>query len=245
VITAEITSHQFIPPTFENVPGHGCLRVCWFLETGGYFLLEAIQMVKFISKHILTGLVTVLPVVLSLYLLYWFVVSAESVLGNMIRLWLPENLYWPGMGVVAGLIATFIVGLLMHAYVVQSLFAKGESLLYHTPLIKSIYPALRDFLNYFSPDKKKEFEQVVAVSLGDSGMQVIGFVTQANPQNLPEDFREEDSVLVYLPLSYMIGGYAVLVPRSTVRPVNMSMEEAMRFTLTAGVTGATSPRARG
>jgi uncharacterized membrane protein len=73
-------------------------------------------------------------------------------------------------------------------------------------------------------------------------MQVIGFVTQAIPENLPKGFREEDSILVYLPLSYMIGGYAVLVPRNTVRPVNMSMEEAMRFTLTAGVAGSAKSR---
>ncbi|MGD2113305.1 MAG: DUF502 domain-containing protein [Gammaproteobacteria bacterium] len=196
-------------------------------------------MLKFISKHILTGLVTILPVVLTLYLLYWLVVSAEAVLGDMIRMWLPDDRYRPGMGVVAGLLAAFLVGLLMHAYVVQSLFAKAEHLLYHTPLIKSIYPALRDFLNYFSPNGKKEFNQVVAVTLGDTGMEVIGFVTQTDPDKLPADFRSADSVLVYLPLSYMIGGYAVRIPRSAVRPVDMNMEEAMRFTLTAGVTGAT------
>ena len=201
-------------------------------------------MVKFISKHILTGLVTVLPIVLTLYFIYWFVVSTESMLKDIIRIWLPENLYWPGMGVITGLIVVFIVGLLMHAYVVQRLFAKGEKLLYHTPVIKSIYLTLRDFLNYFSPETKKEFEQVVAVSIGDTGMQVIGFVTQANLESLPEDFREEDSILVYLPLSYMIGGYAVLTPRSAVKPINMNMEEAMRFTLTAGVTGATRPKER-
>ena len=201
-------------------------------------------MLKFISKHILTGLVAILPVVLTIYLLYWFTITAESVLGDMIRIWLPEDLYRPGMGVVAGLAAAFATGLLMHAYVVQRLFAQGEKLLYHTPVIKSIYPALRDFLNYFSPDTKKEFDQVVSVTLGDTGMRVIGFVTQANPENLPEDFREEDSVLVYLPLSYMIGGYAVLMPRSAIRPVDMGMEEAMRFTLTAGVTGSSAPGAR-
>ena len=196
-------------------------------------------MLKFISKHILTGLITTLPVVLTLYLLYWFAITAESMLGDLIRIWLPEDAYRPGMGVVAGLVAAFAIGLLMHAYVVQRLFARGESLLYHMPIIKSIYPALRDFLNYFSPDTRKEFDQVVAVTLGDTGMQVIGFVTQANPEHLPEDFREGDNVLVYLPLSYMIGGYAVLMPRSAIRPVDMNMEEAMRFTLTAGVTGAT------
>ena len=197
-------------------------------------------MLRAISKTFLTGLVTLLPVVLTIYLLYWMVVSAEAALGSVIRLVLPENLYWPGMGSIAGLVIVFLVGLLMHAYVVRRLFAWGEQILYHLPLVKSVYRAIRDFFDYFSPDKKNEFEQVVAVSIGDTGMQVIGFVTQELPERLPEGFREEGSILVYLPLSYMIGGYAVLMPRSAVRPLDMSMEEAMRFTLTAGVTGTTT-----
>jgi len=195
-------------------------------------------MLKSISKTLLTGFVTILPVVLTLYLFYWLAVSAESVLGRLIQLMLPDHLYWPGMGVIAGLAVIFAVGLLMHAYVVQRLFARGEQVLYHLPLIKTIYRSIRDFLEYFSPAREKEFEQVVAVSFGDTGMKVIGFVTQALPENMPEDFREKDSILVYLPLSYMIGGYAVLVPRSAVQPLDMNMEEAMRFTLTAGVTGS-------
>ena len=195
-------------------------------------------MMKFISRNILTGLVAILPIALTLYLLYWLAVTAETALGGMIRLFLPELMYWPGMGLVATILVMFLVGLLMHAYVFQRLFARGERLLYHTPLIKTVYRAIRDFFDYFSPSSKKEFEQVVAVNIGDTGMQVIGFVTQAIPERLPEDFRDEDSILVYLPLSYMIGGYAVLMPRSAVRPLGMSMEEAMRFTLTAGVTGS-------
>jgi uncharacterized membrane protein len=195
-------------------------------------------MMKFISRNILTGLVAILPVVLTLYLLYWFVATAETALGSMIRLFLPETLYWPGMGLVATLLVLFVLGLLMHAYVFQRLFSSGERLLYHMPLIKTVYRSISDFFNYFSQSKKKEFEQVVAVTIGESGMQVIGFVTQAIPERLPEDYRGEDSILVYLPLSYMIGGYAVLMPRSAVRPLDMNMEEAMRFTLTAGVTGS-------
>lgn len=198
-------------------------------------------MMRFVGRNILTGFVAILPVVLTLYLLYWLAVSAEAVLGGMIRLILPAKMYWPGMGVIAGLVVVFVVGLLMHAYVVQRLFAKGEQLLYRMPIIKSVYRAIRDFFDYFSPTTKKEFEQVVSVAIGNTGMQVIGFVTQALPENLPEGFREEDSVLVYLPLSYMIGGYAVLMPRSAIRPLDMTMEEAMRFTLTAGVTGTTKP----
>jgi uncharacterized membrane protein len=196
-------------------------------------------MLKSISKTFLTGLITILPVILTLYFLYWLVVSAESAMGGLIQLVLPENMYWPGMGTIAGLMVVFLVGLLMHAYVVRRLFAWGEKVLYRLPFIKSVYRAIRDFFDYFSPDKKKEFEQVVAVSIGDTGMEVMGFVSQAVPERLPEDFRKEDNILVYLPMSYMIGGYAVLMPRSAVRPLEMGIKEAMRFILTAGVTGTT------
>ncbi len=197
-------------------------------------------MLKFISRNILTGFVTILPVALTIYLIYWITISAETVLGSVIRSIVPEVLYWPGIGLVATLVLAFTVGLLMNTYVVRQLFAKGEQILYRMPLIKSVYKAIRDFFQYFSPTAKKEFQQVVSVSIGDTGMKVIGFVTQALHENLPKGLQDEDSMLVYLPLSYMIGGYAVMVPRSSVRPLDMNMEEAMRFTLTAGVTGTSA-----
>ena len=195
-------------------------------------------MLRSISKTLLTGFITILPVVLTVYLLYWLVTSMETLLGDAIRLVLPKDLYWPGMGTIAVLLVVFLVGVLLHAYVVQRLFAWGQQGLYHVPVIRTVYRSIRDFLDYFSPARKEEFQQVVAVSLGETGMQAIGFVTQAGAERLPEDYRGDDSVLVYMPMSYMIGGYALLMPRSAVRPLNMSMEEAMRFTLTAGVTGA-------
>ncbi len=195
-------------------------------------------MMKFISRNMLTGLLAILPVVLTLYLLYWMAVTAESALGKLIRLILPDNWYWPGMGLVVALVFVFLLGLLMHAYVFRTLFARIEQVLYHMPLIKTVYSAIRDFFDYFSPSAKREFEQVVSVSIGDTGLRVIGFVTQAVPERLPQGLRDEDSILVYLPMSYMIGGYAVLVPRSRVQRLDMNMEEAMRFALTAGVTGS-------
>lgn len=190
-------------------------------------------MMKTIGKYILTGLITMLPVILTLYLLYWLAVSAETLLGKMI----PQEFYLPGVGVATALLAAFTVGVLMHSQPVQRLFARGEGILYRLPLIKSVYSSIRDFLDYFSPSRKREFQQVVAVTFGDSGIRLIGFVTQSSPSQLPEALKDTDSVLVYLPMSYMIGGYAVLVARTAIQPLNISMEEAMRFVLTAGVTG--------
>ena len=191
-------------------------------------------MFKSISKILITGFITLLPIVLTIYLLYWLAYTSEQVMGGALRFVLPNAAYFPGLGMIAGVVVVFIVGLMMNAYMIRQLFALGEQLLYRLPLIKTVYRAFRDFFDFFSP-KKEQFGQVVAVTVND--MELIGFVTQQDPQRLPESFRERDSVLVYLPMSYMIGGYSLLIPRDRLRPLKMSKEEAMRFVLTAGITG--------
>lgn len=191
-------------------------------------------MFKSISKILLTGFITLLPVVLTIYLLYWLAISSEQVMGGILRWILPQATYFPGLGMVAGLLVVFIVGLLMKAILVRQLFAFGEKILYRLPLIKTVYRAMRDLFDFFSP-KQEGLGQVVAATF--NGIEVIGFVTQTDQQRLPESFRDQDKVLVYLPMSYMIGGFTVFIPREHVRPLNMSMEEAMRFALTAGITG--------
>lgn len=191
-------------------------------------------MFKSIGKTLFTGFITLLPIVLTIYLLYWLAVSSEQVMGGVLRWALPKATYFPGLGMFAGLVIVFIVGLMMKAILIRQLFAFGEQILYRLPLIKTIYRAMRDLFDFFTP-KKEGLGQVVAATY--NGFEVIGFITQSDQKRLPESFRDQDKVLVYLPMSYMIGGFTVFIPRENVRPLNMSMEEAMRFTLTAGITG--------
>ena len=191
-------------------------------------------MFKSIGKTILTGFITLLPVILTIYLLYWLAVSSEEVMGTVLQWALPNAVYFPGLGMIAGLVVVLIVGLLMKAILIRQLFSFGEQILYRLPLFKTVYRAIRDLFDFFSP-KEENLGQVVAVTY--NGMEVIGFVTQTNQQRLPESFRDQDKVLVYIPMSYMIGGFTVFIPDEHVRPLNMSIEEAMRFALTAGITG--------
>jgi uncharacterized membrane protein len=191
-------------------------------------------MFKSISKILLTGFITLLPVILTVYLLYWLAVSSENVMGTALRWVLPNATYFPGLGMIAGVVVVFVVGLLMKAILIRQIFTFGERILYQLPLIKTVYRAMRDLFDFFTP-KEEGLGEVVAVTY--NGTEMIGFVTQTDQKKLPESFRGQDKVLVYLPMSYMIGGFTVFISREHVRPVNMSMEEAMRFALTAGITG--------
>ncbi len=195
-------------------------------------------MLKSISRTLLTGFITLVPVVLTVSLMYWLAVSSEQMMGDMLRWVMPATFYFPGLGMIFGLLVMFIVGLLMKAYLIRRIFALGEKVVYRLPLIKSVYRAFRDLFDFMSP-KKQGLGQVVAVNI--NGIQAIGFITQEDEDRLPEVFRGEDSVLVYLPMSYMMGGHTIFVPREDVRPLDMSMDEAMRFVLTAGITGKSAP----
>jgi uncharacterized membrane protein len=191
-------------------------------------------MFKSIGTTLITGMITVLPIALTLYLLYWLAVSSEQLLGGALQWALPRVVYFPGLGTIAGLVLVFLVGLLMKAVLVRQLFSLGEGIVYRLPIIKSIYSAIRDLFDFFSP-KKEGFGRVVIVSVNN--MEMIGFITQEDPARLPESFGNADSVLVYIPMSYMIGGFTLLIPKHEIRPCQMNMDEAMRFVLTAGITG--------
>ena len=190
---------------------------------------------KYLGRIFLTGVLTVLPVLATVYLLIWLFTTAESFLGRPLQLLIPAGFYHVGMGLAVGIAAIFVVGVLMRAYIVRRLFALAEKILLNVPLIKTIYAALRDFFALFAGHDDQVALQVVTVRLPGSDMRLMGFVTRDHFSDLPDGVGGEDEVAVYLPMSYQIGGYTVFIPRSQITPVAMSREQAMRFVLTAGL----------
>ncbi len=190
---------------------------------------------KYIGRIFLTGVLTVLPVLATVYLLIWLFTAAESFLGKPLQLLIPPGFYRVGMGLAVGAAVIFVVGVLMRAYIVRRVFALAEKLLLNVPLIKTIYAALRDFFGLFAGHDDQVALQVVTVRIPGSDMRLMGFVTRDHFSDLPDGVAAEGEVAVYLPMSYQIGGYTVFMPRSQITPIAMSREQAMRFVLTAGL----------
>lgn len=190
---------------------------------------------KSLGRIFLTGVLTVLPVLATVYLLIWLFTTAESFLGKPLRWLVPDGYYRGGMGLLVGIVVIFVVGVLMRAYIVRRVFAFSERILLEIPLIKTIYAALRDFFGMFAAQSDREALQVVTVTLPGSNMRLMGFVTRDEFSDVPEGIAEQGDVAVYLPMSYQVGGYTVFMPRSQLSPIQMPREQAMRFILTAGL----------
>ena len=192
-----------------------------------------------LSGTFLQGLAITLPITLTLVLLYWLAAMAEDFLGGLIRYLYPGLLYWTGLGILAAIAIVFVAGVLMNAWFARRLMRLFDALLDRIPLVKSVYGSLRDIAALLSKkDSKSRFKKVVAVRLAEQ-VRLIGFVTVEDFAALSQssDGQGKAAIGVYLPMSYQIGGFTVFVPKTALEALDMSVEDAMRFTLTAGVSG--------
>ena len=182
-----------------------------------------------------TGLVAVLPILVTIALVMWLVRAAESVLGGMLGILLPSSLYLPGMGLVLAIGIIFLVGLGLQGVMFRGVMRWLEAGVERIPLIKTVYGAVRDLTGLMGTKGERRFTLVVMVALPGVPIRLVGFITVESlaSSGLP---GAADEVAVYLPMSYQIGGYTLLLPRSYLTPLDMSFEEAMRFVITAGIS---------
>ncbi|MHB1214105.1 MAG: DUF502 domain-containing protein [Thiobacillus sp.] len=197
-------------------------------------------MTKNLSQYFFRGLITALPLGLTVYLLYVFLSWSETLAMQLIRPFIGK-LYVPGMGLLLGISGIVLLGMLMSQRGMVKLLTLVELPFTNLPVVKSIYSSLKSFADYFSPQRNQTVQQtVVALKLPGLALELVGLITRQSVDDLPPGFLQGDRVAVYLPMGYMIGGYTVFVPREWVQPISMSVEEAMRSALFAWMSSAPS-----
>lgn len=191
------------------------------------------------NKIFFRGLITLLPIALTIYILYSAIVILENLLGSFLRQFITE--YVPGLGLLATLVLIFVFGLMLNNFITMRILHSLESKLVQVPFIKAIYSPLRDLMNLFDRKDNDDSKKVVLVRIGDSGAQAMGLVTRENFRDLPFSSQMTDKVAVYFPFSYGLGGYTILVPRSLLTEVDLPIERAMSLAITGWVKADTTP----
>lgn len=190
----------------------------------------------------LKGLAAVLPVAMTIYLVFWLGKTAESILGGPLRLVLPSNHYWPGLGLLAAFFLILLVGVIVDAYIVRRLFRFGESLLARIPIVKTIFGAFKDVMRFLpAGGKSRDLKRVVVWRMGSA--RLLGFVTEEQVSARLLGAEAEDVVAVYFPMSYQIGGYTLYLSKAELVETDLSVEEAMRLVLIGGVSSQVAPAA--
>lgn len=202
-------------------------------------------------RLVFEGVLTVLPLAVTVYALWWVGSSAEGLLGPRIKQvlgWVvPEgktgaDIYVPGMGVAAGFVVLIVVGILARLWIAQRLLALGDRIFARIPLAKTIYSSVKDLLSVFSR-QGKSFSNVAFLKVPGTPWKILGMVTREDFSDIPQ--IEDGNVSIYLPMSYQLGGFTFMVPKEDLETVDMTVEEAMRFAMTAAVSAEKAPVAGG
>lgn len=196
---------------------------------------------KHLSTYFFRGLITFLPVGLTVYALYLFITWLEGVAMQMLRP-IIGTFYLPGFGILLGGAAIVLLGFLVSQPFMTKLLGWIELPFTNVPVVKSIYSSLKSFADYFAPHER-DAQQVVLMKSPDGEVSIVGLVTRQSLVDLPLDATTQTHVAVYLPMGYMIGGYTFFAPRSWLQPLDMSVEDAMRNSLVAWMgNGKPAPR---
>lgn len=187
---------------------------------------------KRLSQYFFRGLITFLPLAITVYVLVIFITWTERTAMQLLRP-LTGDFYLPGLGIALGAVLILALGFLMSQHITGKLLSFIELPFTNLPVVKSIYSSLKNFADYFAPHEQ-DAQQVVLLKMPGHALSTVGLITRQNMRGLPKGLAElDDQVAVYLPMGYMIGGYTVFVPRSWTTPVDMTVEEAMRMALIA------------
>lgn len=144
---------------------------------------------------------------------------------------------WPdGVGILGVLGLIFLVGLLTRFWFLAKPARAIEYLLERVPLVKTVYTSVRDMMRFFG-GQSGSMGKVVLYKVPGADIKMLAVLTNAHPVGLPAE-QAENKVAIWLPMSYMLGGYMIYVPADAVEPVDMSVEELLKLAATAEV-GAT------
>ncbi len=190
---------------------------------------------KQLQKIFLQGLVTFLPIALTIYIVYAGISIVDSFLGDSLRQILP--IYIPGLGFLLTVILIMLLGLMLNNLIAGGVFERLEQKLTQVPFIKAIYSPLRDLMNLFSKGGGPGgLQKVVLVDIAESGIRAMGLVTRESFADIPAiEQNAGDRVAVYIPMSYGLGGFTLMVPRSRITPLDMPIEKAMSLAITGWV----------
>ncbi|MDR3556791.1 MAG: DUF502 domain-containing protein [Syntrophobacteraceae bacterium] len=193
-------------------------------------------------KTVWRGFVVIVSFLFTLAVAFWIVAGLEHFLGGAMRYILP--FYIPGMGILGFILLLFLVGRFLDKDRPGSkLIQFGGRQLERAPFLNTPYSGIRDLIRSVSMagQRGKDAKQVVLVPLKDD-IQVMGIVTSEDVPAVYGAFAGEAAMAVYIPFSYQLGGFTVYVPSRLLKPLDISVGQAMELVLSAAMAKGGSVR---
>jgi len=199
-------------------------------------------MIKRVQKSIkgvfLTGIAAVIPLGVTIYILYLIIGMMNKLVKIVPARFHPDQFlpfHLPGLGVIITLILIFTIGLVTRSYLGKKLGSFGERLVRQIPLVRGIYNALKQFVDAVFSDRGQSFKKAVLIEYPRKGLYSIAFVTGVSRGEV-QTKTSQRCVNVFIPTTpNPTSGFYIMVPEGDMIGLDMTVEEAFTLIISGGI----------
>lgn len=201
---------------------------------------ESGKIAKALKKYLITGVLVWLPIAVTIWAMTYIISAADRLISLLPESWQPQH-FWgfniPGLGIVAATVVLFVTGVFAANVLGRRILGAWDSLLGRIPVVKSIYSSVKKVSESLLSDSSRSFKTPVLVPFPQPGIWTIAFVSGHIPDKLKGSLPEDDDYIsVYVPTTpNPTGGYYIMVKKSDVRELNMSVDQALKYVISLGM----------
>ena len=201
---------------------------------------ESGKIAKALKKYLITGVLVWLPIAVTIWAMTYIISAADRLISLLPESWQPQH-FWgfniPGLGIVAATVVLFVTGVFAANVLGRRILGAWDSLLGRIPVVKSIYSSVKKVSESLLSDSSRSFKTPVLVPFPQSGIWTIAFVSGHIPDKLKGSLpQDDDYISVYVPTTpNPTGGYYIMVKKSDVRELDMSVDQALKYVISLGM----------
>lgn len=185
------------------------------------------------KKIFLTGVVSLLPITITLYILQQVFIFMDSIPARFLEAVFGMRI--PGLGFILTLALVFLFGLLTQKVAGGAVRNMLHNLLLRVPIVSTVYGPLKQLIDSFVGERSEAFREVVLIEYPRPGIRSVAFVT-SRKTGAPQRAAGQDLVNVFIPTTpNPTSGFYLLIPPEEIVPLDMSVEEGLRLIVSAGM----------
>ncbi len=198
-----------------------------------------------LKNYFLTGLLVILPISITVYVIWVLIRGMDAILKYIPAKYLPETylqIRIPGLGLILVVILVFVVGLLTRNFIGRKIVQLGENIVDRIPLVRVLYTGVKQLLEPLFLQKTNAFKRVALIEYPRRGVHVIGFVTGESKGEV-QNKTSKDMMNVFVPTTpNPTSGFYILIPEDEVVYLNMSVEDAFKLIISGGIVSPPEKR---
>ncbi len=191
-----------------------------------------------IKNYFLTGLLVILPIFVTVYVIWFLIRVMDVVLKYIPPKYLPETylpFQIPGLGLILVIILIFAVGLLTRNLAGRRVVHIWENMVDRIPLVRIIYSGVKQLLEAFFIQKNQAFKRVALLEYPRRGAYVIGFITGESRGEV-QSKTNKNMMNVFVPTTpNPTSGFYILIPEDELIVLNMTVEDAFKLIISGGI----------